>query len=68
MSADAIETVSLAGGSSSPGVVQLQLRWLQYKFTGTFLVMDSGYGVIGRNILNRLRITYDGPQLNWDVA
>ena len=43
-------------------------HWLQYKFTGTFLVMDSAYGVIGRNILNRLHITYDGPQLNWDIS
>ena len=65
---DAAETVSIIGGTSSTGAAQLQMRWLQFKFTGTFLVIDASYGIIGRNILNRLRIAYDGPQQGWDIT
>lgn len=34
-------------------------------FRGRFLQVDSEVGVIGRNILNRVRLLLDGPALNW---
>ena len=34
-------------------------------FRGRFLQVESEVGVIGRNILNHLRLLLDGPALNW---
>jgi hypothetical protein len=62
-----LETTSLAGGNRAMAIAHLQMRWLKYTFTGAFLVTDSDYGVIGRNILNQLRIKFDGPAQNWEV-
>lgn len=45
----------------------LAVEFLRYRFRGAFLVVDSSYGVIGRNILNALRLTLDGPQLEWSA-
>lgn len=55
------------GNLSSSQVVQLQLIWLGFSFRGQFLVIDSDIGVIGRNVLNSLRLVFDGPGQNWDL-
>jgi predicted aspartyl protease len=47
---------------------QLTIEFLHFRFHGAFLVVDSNYGVLGRNILNALALTLDGPRLEWSIA
>ena len=35
-------------------------------FQGRFLQVESEIGIIGRNILNRVRLLLDGPARNWE--
>jgi len=44
---------------------ELQVEFLRYRFRGPFLLAESGYGILGRNILNLLVVTLDGPHLQW---
>lgn len=46
---------------------ELQIEFLRYRFRGTFLLGDSPYGVVGRNILNLLMLTLDGPRQVWSA-
>jgi len=36
-----------------------------YLFRGPFVVAEADYGILGRNILNLLLLTLDGPRLLW---
>ncbi|WP_423225105.1 hypothetical protein [Candidatus Amarolinea aalborgensis] len=47
--------------------VYLQMKWQGLKFTGSYLVTTASYGVIGRNILNRLVLVLDGPSQQWEI-
>jgi hypothetical protein len=35
-------------------------------FRGMFLVLDAEIGVLGRNVLNNVRILLDGPAETWE--
>jgi predicted aspartyl protease len=37
-------------------------------YRGNFLLGAEPWGILGRNILNTLRITLDGPRLAWRVV
>lgn len=41
------------------------VEFLRFRFRGTFLVLDSTHGIVGRNILNGLQLTLDGGHLEW---
>lgn len=45
----------------------LAVEFLRYRFRGTFLLVDSPYGVIGRNVLNALALRLDGPGREWSI-
>ena len=45
----------------------LSLEFLRYRFRGLFLLAESEYGVLGRNVLNQLLVTLDGPMLIWSI-
>jgi len=53
---------------SEAEAVRAQVVFLGRNFTGQFLVADGDVGVLGRNVLNRLRIVLDGPAEAWDEA
>jgi predicted aspartyl protease len=59
------ELESFDGTKSSATAVKLEVEFLGKKFRGQFLLTEGSVGVIGRNILNLLRLTFDGPGLNW---
>lgn len=59
------ELTSFNGATSQATSVKLELVVLQKSFRGQFLVLDQEFGILGRNILNRLRLTFDGPQQHW---
>ena len=56
------------GSSAEAESVQAVLVLVGLRFRGRFLLIDGEVGIIGRNILNRLRVILDGPSLCWDVV
>jgi hypothetical protein len=44
---------------------QVELVFLNRKFTGQFLLIDQPIGILGRNILNIIAILLDGPNTSW---
>jgi hypothetical protein len=57
----------LAGQAVVLDEAELTVEFLRYRFRGSFLVVDSSYGIAGRNILNALALTLDGPRLEWSI-
>ncbi len=44
---------------------KLDLIFLNKRIRGNFLVYDDDEGIIGRDILNKLTIIFDGKNLEW---
>ena len=42
--------------------------FLRGTFNGQYLVIDAEMGVLGRDILNHVRVLLDGPALTWDES
>ncbi len=61
------ELIGFDGSISFAPAVQIELVWERKVFSGRFLLLDQAYGILGRNILNRLSLTLDGPNLEWHV-
>ena len=59
------ELMAFDGSTSVAQVVQLDLLFLRRVFRGRFLLTKQGYGILGRDILNHVRIVLDGPYLRW---
>jgi len=56
-------------GSVSEGeAIRAQLVFLGRSFRGQFLIGEGEVGVLGRNVLNNVRIVLDGPAQTWDEA
>jgi hypothetical protein len=53
------------GTRTSAKAINLEVRFLGKLFRGEFLIVDGPYGFMGRNLLNRLSLTFDGPRLTW---
>ena len=51
---------------SEETAVRATLFFTRKSFKGLFLPIDSEVGIIGRNILNQVRLIIDGPASNWD--
>jgi predicted aspartyl protease len=49
-------------------VANLAVEFLRFRFQGKFVVADAPHGIVGRNILNLLVTTLDGPAAAWSVA
>ncbi|MCZ2121568.1 MAG: retropepsin-like domain-containing protein [Anaerolineales bacterium] len=49
-------------------MAKLELVFLKKKFTGQFLLIDQPMGILGRNILNSVSITFNGPRNKWDES
>ena len=48
-------------------VAEFSVEVLQYRFAGLFAVVEAAHGVLGRNILNMLFITLNGPNQQWSA-
>ncbi len=53
---------------SQSEVFRVDLIFTNRRFRGRFLVTDSDVGVLGRDVLNHLRLLLDGPESRWEVA
>lgn len=58
---------SFDGRKSMSQTVDLFLLFEEQKFRGNFPLIEEGYGIIGRNILNRFKIELDGHNLSWKI-
>ena len=47
-------------------IVKLDLLVLDKTFRGDYLLIDRPIGILGRNILNNVRILLDGPRGKWN--
>jgi hypothetical protein len=55
----------------SPGVaesVECDLVFLGQLYRGVYLILEAGYGILGRDVLNHISLVLDGPRLNWRVG
>ena len=59
------EAIGFDGQSRIVNMVELEIEFLDCKFKGQFLLVDQPTGFLGRNILNNLRILFDGPRGEW---
>lgn len=63
------ELEAFDGTRSEAQSVQADLIWLRKTFKGRFALVGNPaqtYGILGRDILNHLRLLLDGPNLQWD--
>ena len=60
------ETEAFNGATSFSSVVRVQMVFLEKNFRGDFLTVAQDYGIVGRNILNRLTLLFDGENFRWE--
>jgi hypothetical protein len=60
------QLVGFDGTISESEAVYASLAFLRWNFRGRYLLTDGEVGVIGRDILNHLRLLLDGPAMNWE--
>ena len=59
------DLVGFTGDPVTFSAVRLELTFCGKVFRGQFLPVQEEWGIIGRNVLNSLSITLDGPSLAW---
>lgn len=59
------ELMGFDGSRMLASAVHLELIFLNKIFRGRFLLIDQEWGVIGRDILNLISLSLDGPNLVW---
>jgi hypothetical protein len=62
---ESYELMGFDGSISKARVVRLDLIFLRRAFKGRFLLIDQGWELIGRDILNHVPVLFDGPHLSW---
>ena len=58
-------TTMFSGDRATYDEATVRLDFLHIRFRGQFLVSQTDYGIIGRNILNYIRVVLDGPAQEW---
>ena len=62
----AYEVQGFDGEPKLVDMVQLEMVFLERKFSGQFLLLDQPIGIRGRNILNKVSILFDGSRAKWE--
>ena len=60
-----LELEGFDGTTSIAFYVRLELIFLNKLFRGNFLIYDQQEGIIGRDILNKFSILFDGQNVEW---
>jgi hypothetical protein len=60
------QLVGFDGTVSESEAVRADLVFLGRRFRGQYLLVDSAVGVLGRDVLNHIRLILDGPAGNWE--
>lgn len=59
------EVQAFDGNTKLLRIVKLDLLIFDKTFKGEYLLIDRSIGILGRNILNNIRILFDGPHREW---
>jgi hypothetical protein len=59
------ELMDFEGNLSLAPIIRLELLFLRRTFRGQFLLIEQEWGILGRNVLNAVRLLFDGPHLTW---
>ena len=59
------ELMGFDGSRMVATAVQLEMIFLNKIFRGRFLLVEQAWGIIGRDILNLVALSLDGPNLFW---
>lgn len=62
------QLVSFDGTKSESEAVQADLVFLNRRFRGQYLLIEGNVGILGRDVLNHLRLLLDGPLLTWEQS
>lgn len=62
----AFEVETFDGETKRLQLAKLELFFLDKKFAGEYLLIDRSIGILGRNVLNNLRLVFDGIRGKWD--
>lgn len=65
-SANNYELLGFDNNSSITHAVRAGMVFIGLTFRGQFLFIEQGWGILGRNILNAVSLTFDGPKLIWE--
>ena len=58
--------MSFDGAISEAEAVRADLIFLGKRFRGRYLVIDAEVGIVGRDVLNHVRLLLNGPARHWD--
>jgi Aspartyl protease len=56
------------GTTTEAEVVCADLVFMNVRFRGRYLMLDAAVGVLGRDVLNHVRLLLDGPALRWEAV
>lgn len=59
------ELMGFDGTKSAAKAVKCGLVLLGRVYWGTYLVIDDACGILGRDVLNHVSLSLDGPRLEW---
>lgn len=62
---DLVELAGFDGARSFAQAVTLDVLFLNRKYRGRYLLCDAAHGVLGRDVLNHLKLVFDGPLAQW---
>lgn len=65
-SGSGFEVETFDGETKRLQFAKLELFFLDKKFAGEYLLVDRSIGILGRNVLNNLRLVFDGLRGKWD--
>lgn len=58
------EVIGFEGQTSVAQSIRAEVIFQGLTFRGQFLLIEQDWGIIGRNVLNVVSLTFDGPNLN----
>lgn len=62
---DRCELMDFDGTRRFATVASLDVIFLRRAFRGRYALIEGDPGVLGRDVLNRLALSFDGPRLEW---
>jgi hypothetical protein len=65
-SAQVYHLMGFDGNRSTAVGIHLDVIFAGICFRGRYLVSDQPDGILGRDVLNHLHVTFNGPLLTWD--
>ena len=62
---EGMELLSFDGSRSIAPIATLDIAFLSRVFRGRYLLVERDIGILGRDVLNHVRLLLDGPAQHW---